>query len=317
MQKALFTVALLNPQWKMMPARKIARGEKLPKPNSSATDLSLLCLANPHALHAKGLKQAAEMGFRAILCEKPVCVSLEEVSQLRQFPPQIEVGVCHGYRVMWGPKELRRLIVSAEMGKIISIEGRYWQSSAAQKALLAQPPSLNWKNDTALSGKYDVVTDLGSHWTDLMFFLAGEKCQTASGWKSYINSEVSHRDTHVHLTLDFATVGKTFGSISKTVHGRGNHLEVNVIGEKLCASWSFEDPDTLRIGRGDQTHWRSRPREAKVGSGQSPFHGMGWLEGYVEIAHQLLRKATGESSTDFPSLGQALDVIETLLRISM
>ncbi len=314
MQKSIFSVGILEPRWQILPANKVARNEKLTV--SAETDtVSLLCLANPHGLHTATLLRAAEAGFRYVLCEKPVCVSLEEVEVLKKFPKEITVGVCHGYRMMWGPQELKGLLDSGEMGRIISVEGRYWQSSAAQKAISGTPPSSNWKNDSALSGQFDVLTDLGSHWTDLMNFLAGEGPEKTMLWQSYLNSEASHRDTHVILTLDYRKLGRTLGSVSKTVHGKGNHLEINIIGEKLSASWQFSNPDTIVIGRGDETKTKSRQRSESIGSGQSPFHGMGWLEGYIETAHQLLRHADGDKTASFPTLSEAVQVMETLLKI--
>ena len=47
----------------------------------------------------------------------------------------------HGNRRMWGPQTIVRMIAEGEIGDVISIDGRYWQSSAAQMATSQDPPA--------------------------------------------------------------------------------------------------------------------------------------------------------------------------------
>src|SRR5688572_19300970 len=44
----------------------------------------LLCIANPHGLHAAMILEADHAGYPAILCEKPACVNLDELRQLKK-----------------------------------------------------------------------------------------------------------------------------------------------------------------------------------------------------------------------------------------
>src|SRR6185503_10062182 len=83
--------------------RPLARGEPLPSPTG---ERALLVLANPHALHASRLLEATARGYRFAICEKPAAVDLEQVRQLRALSTgPLRAGVCHGYRLMWGPEE--------------------------------------------------------------------------------------------------------------------------------------------------------------------------------------------------------------------
>ena len=48
---------------------------------------------------------------------------------------------------------------------------------------------------------------------------------------------------------------------------------------------------------------------------QAPFHGTGWLEGYIEIIHRALLAAIDKkSAASVPSLQESLIVIEVLLK---
>lgn len=305
MHRALYCASGVHSDWSIADSIKIARGEPI-SIRSPKEGRPILFIANPHGFHAQSIIDGVKAGFSAIIAEKPVCVSLEEAKLLRGVGQEVPIAVCHGYRAAWGVKTLQQLVESGELGEVFAVEGRYWQSSAAQSA---GKKSDNWKNDPKISGPFDVLGDLASHWTDLLFFLNGGKCEKAQVWKSYVNSETPHRDTHVQLVMEFSRIGRTIGSISKTVHGAGNHLEVNVLGDKGRASWNFSDPDRVLLAHGESEHYVVRKKGTPVGSRQAPFHGLGWLEGYVDIIEKAL---SGQG--EYPTLGEALDVMETLLK---
>lgn len=125
-------------------------------------------IATPHALHSKAILEADKSGFKLIVVEKPVAVSLDQVKSLRSV--KTPVAVLHGYRQSWGIQTLKKMIDEGSLGDIISIEGKYWQSSSAQKALQGTK-STSWKNDPSLSGEADTLVDLASHWADACRFL--------------------------------------------------------------------------------------------------------------------------------------------------
>jgi hypothetical protein len=107
---------------------------------------------------------------------------------------------------------------------------------------------------------------------------------------------------------------RTFGSVSKTVAGAGNHLEVVVIGGKGSATWSFSSPDEIVIGSGRDRNVIAR-RDAEIGSKHAVGHGAGWLEGYIEIIRQLILDVTGSRELKgYPTLEEALRVTSPLLR---
>ncbi|NBX92791.1 MAG: hypothetical protein EBQ85_06115 [Proteobacteria bacterium] len=134
-----------------------------------------------------------------------------------------------------------------------------------------------------MSGTYDVLLDLTTHWPDLVFFLAGETPERVGVWKSFVNSTSEHRDTHNHITMELSKKRRSIGSLSKTAHGSGNGLEIHGITEKRSVSWTFLNPDELVIGEAGKRTTLHRPDGSSFGSEQYPFHSTGWLEGYVEI----------------------------------
>ncbi len=271
----------------------------------------VLCIANPHGLHARSILDADRAGYAAILCEKPACINLDEVHALREV--KTPVAILHVYRQTWGLQTLKRLLDEQTLGRIITIEGRYWQASAAERALHQKShPAQGWKDDPRLSGALDTYLDLGTHWIDAVSFLMGATPNRIDGWRSYINSETSHRDSHVQLTLDYPQ-GRALGSISKTVHGATNHFEINVLGSQGSATWQFLQPDEIILGVGRDRKVMTR-KDTDLGSRQPPYHGMGWLEGYIEIASCLLDEAFGQKKRSYPHLATNLDILEAMFQ---
>ena len=208
-------------------------------------------IANTHAQHTPRLLEAAELGYRFAICEKPVAVDLDQIGALEGLP--LATWICHGYRLLWGPQELKRALAAGRFGRLVSIEGRYWQSSATRT-----PAVGSWKDSPKLAGRFDVLLDLATHWADLVTHIYGRLPDRTSVRRWFVNAASPHRDTHVHLTMEFGDlIG--FGSVSKTVHGEGNKLELEILGEHASASWSFEQPDVITWGEG-----RSRSTQVRT-----------------------------------------------------
>ncbi len=307
--KSLSIVSQMDPELNILPVQLINREESL-EACRSGQSVDVAFIANPSGLHAQRIVEAAQAKFSAIAADKPVCVRPEEIPLLQSI--DAPVTVFHGYRAMWGTKTIKEMIDSGQLGDVFSFECRYWQSSSAQAALSAAPEKRAWKNDQKLSGPSDTLTDLGSHVVDMCLHLMAEKPTETKCWVSYQNSPASYRDTHVHLLLRFSGDRRAMASISKTVHGASNNFEYTVIGTKGAATWRFLQPDEIEYGVGNRTTIirRQGPNES---SGSSPFHGLGWLEGYVEITRQTLRMAAGLESSPVPVLAESLTVMDILL----
>jgi predicted dehydrogenase len=307
--KSLLIVSQMDPELHLMPARLVQRGDS---PGSYQSDQSenALFIATPSGLHAQMIIEASKANFSAIAADKPVCTRVEEIPLLRNIP--IPVTVFHGYRAMWGTRTIKEMIGAGELGEVFSFESRYWQSSSAQMAQSGTPEKRPWKNDLKLNGPSDTLVDLGSHVADICLYLMAEKPVESRCWLSYQNSAAPYRDTHVHLFMKFAGNRRAMASISKTVHGATNNFEYTVIGTKGAATWRFLQPDEVEFGSGGRTYIIRR-KASLESSGSLPFHGLGWLEGYVEITRQTLRMVSGLDAVPVPTLDESLAAMDVLL----
>lgn len=306
---SLAIAARSDPELEILPARSAERGKPFSSYASEQTE-NILFLANPSALHATSILEGISAGFSAIAAEKPVCVHPDEIERLRTVTAF--VSVYHGYRVMWGPREIKRMIASGELGDVFSLEARYWQSSAAAADPAGAATVRAWKDDPQLNGPRDALTDLGSHVADVFLYLMAEKPVRSRCRLFYRNAASAHRDTHVYLVMDFSGDRHATASISKTLHGAGNELEFTVIGTGGSATWRFQRPDEVEFGRGNRKTVITR-NAPNPSSRSVPFHGLGWLEGYVYITHQTLRTVSGLSAAPVPTVSEALNAMEALL----
>lgn len=300
--ESLRVIETIHPECSFLPLVKLKRDEEFPDVQN--VTYPVLFIANPHALHAKAISQGEKAGFKLIVCEKPAAINNEQIAILRNI--KTPVAVLHVYRQTWGIQTLKEMIQQGEFGEIISIEGRYWQSSSAQKAIKGIKTD-SWKNNPDLSGNSDVLADLACHWVDAAVFLAGKMPHDISIWKSFMNAEAPHRDTHIQLSLDFPGGIRSIASISKTVHGAPNHFEMNIIGSQKYGCWKFLEQDQLEISQGSTRSFITR-NKTDIGSGHWPHHGLGWIEGHVEIIYQALRGGK------FPTLQENLDVMSILFQ---
>lgn len=299
--KALRHALAMYPD-EVAPAAWHDRGTPLPRPANP--EVAMLVVANPHALHTPTMLEAAAQGYRFAICEKPVAVDLDQIRALEGLP--VATWICHGYRLLWGPQELRNALAAGRFGTLIAIEGRYWQSSATRSRA-----GKSWKDSLELGGRFDVLLDLATHWADLVIHLHGSPPDKATVRRWFVNAASPYRDTHVHLTMEFGDL-VSFGSISKTVHGAGNTLEVEILGERASASWSFQRPDVIVWGEGGSRSTQVRTA-AEQPARPAPFHGLGWMEGYGRLVGEVIAQMRGSRTADAPTLDEHLDVLRMLI----
>jgi hypothetical protein len=77
--------------------------------------------------------------------------------------------------------------------------------------------------------------------------------------------------------------------------------------------WNFLAPDEVVLGVGKDRRVVTR-KDTALGSQQSPFHGVGWLEGYVEIASRLIDELQTGTPRDYPKLQEHLDLLEKVFQ---
>lgn len=129
--------------------------------------VELVAITTPNLLHAP-MALAALAAGKAVYCEKPLAVSLEEATRMRDAARQAGVVNRVGYNYLQNPmlKQARELIQSGELGEIVSFSGEFSED------FMGDPLGpFTWRCETRQAG--GALADLGSHILSLARFLLG------------------------------------------------------------------------------------------------------------------------------------------------
>lgn len=126
-------------------------------------------LGVPNRLHLP-MAKAAILAGKHVLCEKPLTMRSDESAELvalaRQHP-HLATGVNYNVRYYGLCHEARARVQSGELGRIFHITG-----SVSQDWLL-YATDYNWRVLAEEGGELRALSDIGSHWLDLIHFITG------------------------------------------------------------------------------------------------------------------------------------------------
>jgi predicted dehydrogenase len=200
---------------------------------------------------------------------------------------------------------------------------------------LLYPTDWNWRLDAKLGGQLRAVSDIGTHWLDLMSWVTGRKVtevcadlatvvpvrQKPRGRvETFKSAETTATDEVMVTTDDYASVllhleGDLRGvvTVSQVSAGRKARLWFEVDGKDGSLAWNSEEPNTLWIGR------RNRANEllAKDPSLLSPAargfaaYPGGHAEGYPDTFAQLFREFYAYIEAGFLTAPRKFPTFET------
>ena len=280
--------------------------------NDPAIDMIDIC--TPNIYHFETLKKAISAG-KHVLCEKPLCISLEQARELMALPRrkgQI-IGMVFNNRWMAPVIRAKQLIDEGRLGKILSFGAAYLHNSATN----VQRPA-GWKQDSSICGG-GVLFDLGSHVIDLMCHLCG-RITEVSGMSQIAYPTRRGRDGkewQTNADESFYMLCKTADgahgtlSVGKLQVGTNDDLSFEIYGEQGSLRFSLMEPNWLYFYDGTASDapvggLRGYTRIECVGRYPdlifpSPKAPAGWLYGHLASMHAFL-SAVAEGSDFSPSM---------------
>ena len=210
----------------------------LADPDIQAVDICL-----PHHLHIDAILQAAEAG-KAILCEKPLCLSLADSARLRDALARTGAPFMAAHNQLFQPSliEAQRLLATGILGRpavIRSIEAgqnRFFQTGQPPIAMGAGESSFAWRADPARSGGGELL-DTGWHAVYRLLALANDRpVEVTAMTGRYFVEQVAAEDTGLVL-VRFASgvIGEIVTSWAFSLPG-GWHFEVGAERGSLAGS---------------------------------------------------------------------------------
>ncbi len=233
-------------------------------------------ITTPNKDHLNQARRAL-LANKHVVCEKPLAMSTDETTtmvEIAHSKPNLVAAVNYNLRFYPMALEAREMIRRGDIGTVYSIRGGYIQD------WLLFDTDWNWRVSAKDGGALRVVGDIGTHWMDMIGFVAGVQVESLvadlynfipkrrkprggmetfkgkeqSGPKEY---DIVDVDTEDGAGVMFRYKGGARGTmnVSQVTAGRKNQLTFEIAGSKASLFWDSERPNELWIGH------RERPNE--------------------------------------------------------
>jgi predicted dehydrogenase len=236
--------------------------------------VTVVHLAVPNSLHAPYAKAALRAG-KHVLCEKPLATTSEESAELVALAKESGLVAAVDYNLRFYPlvHEARSLVRKGELGKLFLIHGAYLQD------WLLLDTDWSWRLEPSVGGRLRSVSDIGTHWLDMVSFVTGLKIEsvfadlatfyeerlkpkgpmeTFSGKTEKKPGDFErvkiHSDDAATVLLRFEGGARGSLTISQVSAGRKNSLGFEIDGSAKAIAWNSESPNSLWIGERNEAN---------------------------------------------------------------
>lgn len=229
----------------------------------------------PNFMHFEVNKAIMEAG-KKVISEKPLGMSSSESKRLVEIAKKTDSfnAINFNYRYFPLNQQVKAMISKGELGKINIIQGCYLQD------WLLYDTDYNWRLDSEIGGASFAVSDLGSHWLDLIQHITGLKITSVFADlrtiiparkypkehgealtftkrklkpEDYMKKKINTED-YASLLLRFNNGAKGVFTTSQLCPGRKCRIFYEIDGSKCAVSWNHEKANKLWIGYRDKAN---------------------------------------------------------------
>jgi predicted dehydrogenase len=302
------------------PERSKAASESLGLPHSynsleelaADSSVQVVHLCTPNHLHFQEASQLLRAG-KHVLCEKPLSLDSRESAALVSLLKETGRVGAVAYNLRYYPlcQEARALIRKGAIGEVKLVHGSFLQD------WLLFPTDWNWRLEAKLGGELRAVSDIGTHWLDLVTWLTGSKVselcadlatvlptrrrpkgrvETFQKASAVETEEVMiSTDDYASVLLHFDNEARGVMTVSQVSAGRKARLWFEIDGSEGSMAFDSESPNQLWIGRRDRA-CELLPKDPALQSQESRGYAAypgGHPEGYPDTFVQLFKDFYG------------------------
>jgi len=305
--------------------KSAAACEALGLPNDYATfddviadaTLDAVHLATPNRFHFEQASAALRAGMH-VICEKPLAMDSKESAELVRIAGESGRAAAVAYNIRFYPlcQEAAQRVADGAMGDLLHATGSYVQD------WLLHPTDFNWRVVASEGGQLRAVADIGTHWLDLVQFIAGQRIvsvcadlrivypqrqRPVGGSETFSGSRTDTTEPVDVTTEDCGCVMLQFAGgangclwVSQMTAGRKNCLRFEIAGSDTSLAWNSESPNSLFIGHRDRPNESLIRDPALLGDAARSMCGYpgGHNEGFPDTFKQLFRSFYGSIESD-------------------
>jgi len=271
-------------------------------------------IVTPNHVHFGPAKAALERGFH-VICDKPLCITVEEADELERLVAKTGLRFCvtHNYTGYPMVREARNLVRSGRLGDVRKVYVEYLQGWLSDKLEDSGQKQAKWRSDPKQSGACGAMGDIGTHAANLAEHIAGSPLDSLyARLTTFVPGRLLDDDGMVLFKLKNGANGTL--SASQVCVGRENGLMIRVFGTKGGLQWEQEKPNDLQVWWKDKAPELWRPgngwvdAEAKTLQRIPPGHPEGYLEAFANLYKSFALAIRGQPdiSAPFPTVSDGL-----------
>jgi predicted dehydrogenase len=262
-------------------------------------DVDVVDICSPPGSHAEIIEAAARHG-KAILCEKPLAVSLPEAAAALGAVADNGVlhAICFNYRFLPAVALMRQLVASGEIGDVLM-----WRGSWLSDEFLDPTVPFDWRFDRQMGGT--TIADLGSHLIDLAEWMVGPINQVCAQSSTFTQARSDPAgggvipvgvDDASSALLRFTNGAAGVFEVARTCSRRPCDFSVEVNGSDGTIVFDYSRLNELRLGRnadderfyGMRTIRAEHPDHPYAGDWWAIGQGIGYGASFVNLIGDLL-----------------------------
>jgi predicted dehydrogenase len=228
-------------------------------------------IGTPNRLHLPLTKRAIKAN-KHVMCEKPLAMDGKESAELlalAETKSHLATGVCYNVRYYPHCQQAREMVQQGEMGRLFHVTGSVTQD------WLALVNDYNWRVLAEEGGELRALSDIGSHWLDLIHFITGLEIEAVCADYTTVHptrlrpkGEVetfTHKlkneqeteaipittDDYGALLLRFVGGARACMFVSQVSPGRKYCIRFEIAGQNQTLYWDSQESENLWVGRRD------------------------------------------------------------------
>ncbi|MEU7429916.1 Gfo/Idh/MocA family oxidoreductase [Streptomyces sioyaensis] len=291
--------------------------------NDDSIDVVHIC--TPNFLHVTQAGAALQAG-KHVVCEKPVATTAADAQLLADAAMTSEriATVPFVYRYHPMVRELRARVTAGDFGAWQLVHGSYLQD------WLLSPESSSWRVDPAAGGSSRAFADIGSHWFDLVEWVADIRLaevlaettttvaeRPSAGGPSFSAEAADSGRVPVTTEDALGVLGRTTdgvlvsATVSQVSAGRKNRLWFELDGADASGVFDQELPESLWLGYQNRTETVIRDPSANAFDAARlsivpAGHPQGYLECFENFLHDTYAAIRGEDPDGLPTMVDGL-----------
>ncbi len=222
--------------------------EMAEKESQRENGIDFVTIATPNFLHYQTAKTFLEHGIN-VLCEKPLCFTLEEAEELKKIAEEKNLLFCVNYSYSGNNmvKEARELILNGTIGEVINVNAEYLQEYLVDDIGDSDEKMVklsSWRKDPKLAGISNCVGDIGTHIEHTVAYMTGMQLKKVAAKLDTFGQPL---DLNANILVEFENGAHGVFCSSQVCVGHMNGLVVRIFGTEGAIEWVQENPNILYV----------------------------------------------------------------------